>query len=100
MPFSNVPVRNPGRYFEQFVKVVQPITGGNQAAAYGVVNNGPTMAITSSYMTNGANNGQNNAAVMNGGGGIQQQTAQNGNSGANSGQMYGSYGSQTTMQFK
>eukprot|EP00088_Acartia_fossae_P010858 TRINITY_DN1543_c0_g1_i3.p2 TRINITY_DN1543_c0_g1~~TRINITY_DN1543_c0_g1_i3.p2 ORF type:complete len:101 (-),score=21.01 TRINITY_DN1543_c0_g1_i3:80-382(-) len=100
MPFSNVPVRNPGRYFEQFVKVVQPITGGNQAAAYGVVNNGPTMAITSSYMTNGANNGQNSAVVMNGGGGIQQQTAQNGNSAGNSGQMYGSYGSQTTMQFK
>jgi len=24
MPFSNVPVKNPGRYFEQFVKVVQP----------------------------------------------------------------------------
>ena len=21
MPFSNIPIRNPGRYFEQFVKV-------------------------------------------------------------------------------
>ena len=27
MPFSNVPVKNPGRYFEKFVKIVQPIGG-------------------------------------------------------------------------
>ena len=24
MPFSNVPVKNPGRFLEQFVKIVQP----------------------------------------------------------------------------
>jgi len=30
MSFSNVPLRNPGRYFEQFVKVVQPISGSGQ----------------------------------------------------------------------
>ena len=27
MPFSNVPVKNPGRYFEKFVKIVQPMGG-------------------------------------------------------------------------
>jgi len=27
MPFSNVPVKNPGRYLEQFVKIVQPRGG-------------------------------------------------------------------------
>jgi len=25
MPFSNVPVKNPGRYLEKFVKITQPI---------------------------------------------------------------------------
>ena len=25
MPFSNIPVKNPGRYLEKFVKIVQPI---------------------------------------------------------------------------
>ena len=25
MPFSNVPVKNPGRYFEKFVQIVQPL---------------------------------------------------------------------------
>jgi len=27
MPFSNIPVKNPGRYLEQFVKIVQPRGG-------------------------------------------------------------------------
>jgi len=39
MPFKNVPVKNPGRYFEQFVKVVQPKgsadTGGNNLPIMG-----------------------------------------------------------------
>ena len=34
MPFSNVPIKNPGRYFEKFVKIVQPIgTDARQAGA-------------------------------------------------------------------
>ena len=35
MPFSlsNVPKRNPGRYFEQFVKIVQPVGEGGQTGA-------------------------------------------------------------------
>ena len=42
MPFSNVPVRNPGRYFEKFVKIVQPIGGaeGGQAGAAQFCNKG------------------------------------------------------------
>ena len=33
MPFSNVPVKNPGRYLEQFVKIVQPrVTPGLQGS--------------------------------------------------------------------
>ena len=27
MPLSNIPVKNPGRYLEQFVKIVQPRGG-------------------------------------------------------------------------
>ena len=39
MPFSlsNVPKKNPGRYFEQFVKIVQPIAigeGGQTGATH------------------------------------------------------------------
>jgi len=33
MPFSNVPVKNPGRYLEQFVKIVQPRGGDTIGAA-------------------------------------------------------------------
>jgi len=28
MPFNNIPIKNPGRYFEQFVKVLEPCKGG------------------------------------------------------------------------
>lgn len=41
MPFSNVPVKNPGRYFEKFVKIVQPIGGeSGQAGAAQFCNKG------------------------------------------------------------
>jgi len=33
MPFSNVPVKNPGRYLEQFVKIVQPRGGDSVGTA-------------------------------------------------------------------
>jgi len=69
MHFSNIPVRNPGRYFEQFVKVVQPkgpgcntnvpnmgITGTSGSPAW----NGSGIAVSnsgSSENQSGANNG-------------------------------------------
>ena len=42
MPFSlsNVPKKNPGRYFEQFVKIVQPIGEGSQTGAAQFCNKG------------------------------------------------------------
>ena len=42
MPFSlsNVPKKNPGRYFEQFVKIVQPIGEGGQTGAAQFCNKG------------------------------------------------------------
>jgi len=43
MPFSNVPVKNPGRYFEQFVKVIQPVGGANGGSTSA---NSPNMAIS------------------------------------------------------
>jgi len=33
MPFNNIPIKNPGRYFEQFVKVLEPSKGGGQQMA-------------------------------------------------------------------
>jgi hypothetical protein len=85
MSFSNVPLRNPGRYFEQFVKVVQPISGGGQAASSYA--NTPTMAVTSSFVTH------------NGSGGNNSQIAANGNGQSN---MFSSYGSQNDqiVEFK
>ena len=37
---SNVPKKNPGRYFEQFVKIVQPIGDGGQSGAAQFCNKG------------------------------------------------------------
>jgi len=40
MPFSNIPVKNPGRYLEKFVKIVQPIGAeGGQAQGGRFCNN-------------------------------------------------------------
>ena len=33
MPLSNIPVKNPGRYLEQFVKIVQPRGGDSMGRA-------------------------------------------------------------------
>jgi len=32
MPFGNVPKKNPGRYFEQFVKVLEPKQGQSSSS--------------------------------------------------------------------
>jgi len=62
MPFKNVPVKNPGRYFEQFVKVVQPKSSGcnggggsNQALAKSPINSGwqPVIAESSKKQQGG-----------------------------------------------
>jgi len=76
MPFSNIPVRNPGRYFEQFVKVVQPV--GGSPTNMSAMQNTPSMAITSNYMTGSGdnaaqNNQQNNQNSQSFGYGNQQQ---------------------------
>lgn len=82
MSFSNVPIRNPGRYFEQFVKVVQPISGSQ---AHGFANT-PTMAVSSNFVTGaGSNSGQSQAAFSGGAAGSPASQAS---------QMYGSYGGQ------
>jgi len=33
MPFGNVPKKNPGRYFEQFVKVLEPKQGQSSSSS-------------------------------------------------------------------
>merc|ERR1712107_25786 len=33
MPFGNVPKKNPGRYFEQFVKVLEPKQGSSSSSS-------------------------------------------------------------------
>jgi len=60
MPFSNVPVKNPGRYFEQFVKVVQPVNGASS-------NNMPVFAMSAASNSfnssaGGGNNNSNNSS--------------------------------------
>ena len=40
MPFSNVPKKNPGRYFEKLVNIVQPIGEGGQSGAAQFCNRG------------------------------------------------------------
>ena len=34
MSFSKIPMKNPGRYFETFVKIVEPIGGQTQNTAF------------------------------------------------------------------
>jgi len=70
MPFNNIPVRNPGRYFEQFVKVVQPVGGSSNMSS---MQNTPSMAITSSYMTGNTGNQNNKSSQSFGSYGNQQQ---------------------------
>jgi len=33
MPFGNIPKKNPGRYFEQFVKVLEPKQGQSSSSS-------------------------------------------------------------------
>merc|ERR1711988_1104398 len=35
MPFGNVPKKNPGRYFEQFVKVLEPKQSSSSSTCFG-----------------------------------------------------------------
>jgi len=89
MSFSNVPVRNPGRYFEQFVKVVQPITGGGQPYTSAAANT-PSMAVTTNNFVTGAGCSQNQGSFV----------AAAGSPGSQSNQ-FGSFGGQSQgFQFK
>jgi len=87
MSFSNVPVRNPGRYFEQFVKVVQPITGGGQSYMSAAANT-PSMAVTTNNFIAGEGSGQSQGSFVAAAGSLGSQSNQFGSFGGSQNQGY------------
>jgi len=51
MPFSNVPVKNPGRYLEKFVKITQPIGADATYNQVAFAKNGPGMQPRTQTLT-------------------------------------------------